>query len=104
MQLGLVLDRSPVGVLRGNEDARRFVDLGEVGAHGLDDGLDLAGMNAPHAQVAEFEAAAAGVLAHHVKVLDLGGDVVRRHDAVSQRSGSDLGLGAGHQRMGVLSW
>ena len=39
------------------------VDFGEIGAHCLDDGLDLARVDAPHAQEAELLPGAAGIVA-----------------------------------------
>jgi hypothetical protein len=56
-------------------------------------------VNAPHAQVAEFGPGAPGVVADVLDVLQFGRYVVRRHDAIGQRSGGDLALGAGDQRM-----
>ena len=56
-------------------------------------------MDAPHAQVAELAAGALGVVADHRDVLQFGGDVVRGHDAVGERGGGDVGLGAHDQRV-----
>ena len=73
--------------------------FGEIGAHGFDDGHDLVRVDAPHAQVAELAAGAAGVVADDFDVLQFGRHVVRRDDAVGQRGSGDLALGAGDQRV-----
>ncbi len=60
-------------------------------------------MNAPHAQVAELAARAAGVVPDVLDILQFGGHVVRRDAAIGQRGGADLALGAGDQRVRELA-
>src|SRR5574343_288806 len=103
VQLAVVLDRTPILVLGGDQDLGSGLDLGKIGAHGFDDGQDLVRVNAPHAQVAEFGPGAQRIVTDVFDVLQFGGHVVRRHDAIGQGGGSDFALGAGDQRVFELA-
>src|SRR5260221_13847554 len=48
VQLAFVLNRTPVDLLRGEQDVRGVFDFGMIGFHRIDDRLDLCRINAPH--------------------------------------------------------
>jgi hypothetical protein len=57
MQLTGVADGRPVGRLRRQDDLAGLVDLRLAGGHGLQDGANLVGVDAPHAGVTQLSAA-----------------------------------------------
>ena len=60
----VVPDRPPSGILGGGEDGSGGdFDFGKIRAHGVQDGGNLAGVNAPHPQKSEFQTRPTGVLA-----------------------------------------
>src|SRR5690606_12647512 len=58
---------------------------------------------APHAQEAEFAPCAPSVAADMIEVFQLGGDVVRRYNTVSERRSDDLAFCAHYDRVSELS-
>ncbi len=94
-----MLDRPPVGILRGGKNFGGLLNFGKVGAHGLDDGANLVRVDAPHPQEAKFLPGTAGIFAHHVGIADFDADVVCRDDATAQGGGGNFAFGAYHQRV-----
>src|SRR5258706_15172984 len=69
VELAGVLDRSPLGALRGEQDRGGVADFSQVGLHRVDDRLDLHRMDAPHPQETEIVARAPRVAEHVVRIL-----------------------------------
>ena len=98
MQLTMILNRAPIRLLGMEQDPGCVLDLGHVWFHGVDDGIDLRRIDAPHAQEAEFLACARGVAKYAVGIAQVERHVMRRHNAVCQCCRDDLGLRA-HQQV-----
>nr|GEU28369.1 hypothetical protein [Tanacetum cinerariifolium] len=94
---------SPASLARCKIDGCRLVYFGQTRRKGLDDGLDLVRVDAPHARIAEFGGSALGIVGGHCRVPDLGGDVMRRHLAVRVAGGGNFQLGAHDQRVRELA-
>ena len=102
MQCARMTYRAPLRVLCGAEYACGCADFVEIGAHGFEDGADLAGVDAPHAQKTEILAGAPCVIAYGVDVIEFGGYVVSGNGAVGQGGGNDFSLGAYQHGVGEL--
>src|SRR4051794_13422472 len=98
-----MLYRSPLRVLRLDQDLRRLVDFGAAWGEGFQYGFDLVRMDAPHPRVTEFGRGTVGVVRHHRGILDFGGHVMRRYLAVRMAGGGDFELCAYHERMRELA-
>ena len=87
---------SPVGRSAGRPVAREHL-VG--GREGVDDGLDLVRVDAPHARVAQLARGAVRGRRQAFAVAELGDHAVRRRLAVGVGGGRHLQLGAQHQRV-----
>src|SRR5690606_36264364 len=92
MQLSFVLYRSPVNLAGCMQDLYRCLYLFMRRRECLNDGLDLAGMYAPHAGITEFMPGTCRISGNHAGIANLGSDIVRRHLAMGMTGGSDFQL------------
>ena len=94
MQLTGMTDRCPVSRLSGQDDLAGLVNLRLAGGHGLQDGANLVGVDAPHAGVTQLTGGLLGCRANGVGVLEFGDHAVRGHFAMGVAGARNLELGS----------